>query len=132
MYRAARNAIDGDIRLKAIYLATERISGHRDVHQRKWHRVRLKQLTGHHNHPCAGSPDGSAFVNKFTKSVRKIPSMGELHDCRALAAGDHQTVKPLQLVGQTDLGDSRAERFEHGTVFLKIALECQDAYVERQ
>jgi hypothetical protein len=58
--------------------------------------------------------------------------MGEFHNGRALATGDHQTVKPLQLVGQTDLGDGRAKRFEHGTVFLKIALECQDAYVERQ
>jgi hypothetical protein len=35
-------------------------------------------------------------------------------------------------VGQTYLGDSRTERLEHGPMFLKIALESQDAYVKRQ
>lgn len=129
-------ALDGDEGLERVDLGAEGVSSYGDVEEAEGvlggagDALGLFEVIGKEDEAHAGSPDGHALSGSVLDGLAESVSLEEESDGGALAAGDHEALDLVKLVGgfdEPDLiwGQSRA--LEGIDVFVEVALDSEDS-----
>ena len=105
-----------EVGLEARELAAVAVALHIDVDQPEVGAVEQ-------DHPRARAEDGRGELpDRLLEPVEPH----QARDRRRLAAGDHEPVEALELLGQAHLDHVRAEPAQHRRVLAEVALDCED------
>src|SRR4051812_16434103 len=112
---------DMQVGLERRHLAPERVAPDPDVDE-------AQMVAVEHDHPGARTEHGA--VERADALVEPV-EVHEPRERRRLAAGDHEPVQPVELIGLPNLDDLGAETAQHLDVLAKVSLHGEDADPER-
>ena len=114
--------VDGEVLLEAVYLASESVAKHTDVHKTQRNRVFLGDLLGHHYHPGASAPNGLTFVGHSGDRLPEIINVHQATQGGAFTPWDDQPVYVRELVGQSYFPSLHSQSLQYGNMLGKVSL----------
>ena len=111
--------------LKTGHLAAKRVALNDNIHQPQ-QRLRAAHLARHENGAGAGAPQ-RMFRRKGLQRLHQVKIHRQFADGGRLAAGNDQSVQPVQVSGQAHLAHFGAQALQHHLVFVKRALQREYA-----
>jgi hypothetical protein len=122
------DTLHGQVGLKAVHLAAERVTLDGDVHQTESPLIALDDVLRQHDHTRAGAPDGLSLPGHLADRPVDLEPLHQLADRGALAAGDDQRVARLDLLARLDRPRLHVlDLVECLNVLLEISLQRQYA-----
>src|SRR5215207_354328 len=121
---------DLDVGLERLVLRPERVPPHDDVEpaERPLARNRVEERVGEHDQPGAGAVHRQAVLDARLQRLREAERPGELVHHGRLAAGDHEAVDLLEVLGTAHERHARAQDPEDPGVLTEVALQREDAH----
>ena len=106
-----------EIRLEAVHLPAPRVALDLEVDE-------PEVVPVEDDHPGARPEDRAV---ELTERLVEAVEPHQPHERRRLAAGDHEPVEPVELLGLAHLDDVRAKAAQHRRVLAEVSLHGEDA-----
>src|SRR5271157_5461759 len=117
----------GSLDNAGVDLAPIRVAADCDIDRIETRLIRILHLFGQHDRARA-SAEGRLAVHELVK-LSEASLVEQLEEGGGLAAGDHQAVNFVELLGLAHQYNFRAEFFQSAAMCIEITLQCEDADV---